>query len=53
LSFYAIAASAPCSDPHVSHVHSGFVRGASLNLCTGRTVCRFCRSKNRPQKNPN
>ncbi len=28
--FFVITASAPCSIPHVLHIHSGSVRGASL-----------------------
>ncbi len=32
LSFAVIAVSAPCSDPHVCHIHCDLVRGASLHL---------------------
>lgn len=28
--FIALAASAPCSNPHVFNIHSGSVRGAAL-----------------------
>jgi len=45
LSFSAIAASAPRSNPHVFHIHSGFPRGASLLIARDGMYAGFAGAK--------